>query len=671
MPVASGSTQFRHLFTPFQIGSVEVRNRLMITSHWNKMAEVDQKGNNEWYMYGERAMHYWTERSKGGWGLIIAGQAVVHDSCGTGRPSAFLEESIPRYRPIAESIHKHGAKVFVQINHLGRHRSSDSNDWQEVWGPSSMPVMDSFGKGQLCKAMEKEDIAAVVRGFAVTASNLHQAGFDGVEVHAAHDYLLDQFMTPLVNKRTDEYGGSLENRMRLLLEVIAAIRQKVGRKFVVGVRLDGIWPVPGGHTTEEMAEVARRLEQTGQVDFINVTAWPIDLAIAPAGTPLGQLVGYAQNIREALDRVSVFAIGRIIDPVQAEKIVAQGYADMVAMTRASIADPELPNKAREGRLVEIRHCTGSGQGCLGGTGGPISCTQNATAGREQSWGIGTLKPALVKRRVLVAGGGPAGMEAAIMAAQRGHHVTLAEKSDSLGGQVRLFIKVPRREEFGAVIDWRLKQLALHGVEVKLNTEVTPALVAQLAPDEVIVATGSVARKQRWYSLMPSLEQIPGGDLPHVFSTHAAMQGAADGRRNVLVVDDCGYYQSSDPLEYFLAQGAQVHAVSAAPVFAAAMVSVERPSFMKSLRGKPVTHHPQTMVSRITPAAVEMTSLVTGKQYSVEGVDAVIFGSTGVPDDALYLALKANRVSVRRIGDCVSPRGVEHAVHDGHAAGRAV
>ena len=665
------STQFRHLFTPFQIGSVEVRNRLMITSHWNKMAEVDPHAYNEWYMYGERAMHYWTERSKGGWGLIIAGQAVVHESCGTGRPSAFLEESIPRYRPIAASIHKHGAKVFVQINHLGRHRSSDSNDWQEVWGPSSMPVMDSFGKGQLCKAMEKDDIAEVVRGFAVTASNLQQAGFDGVEVHAAHDYLLDQFLTPLVNKRTDEYGGSLENRMRLLQEVIAAIRQKVGRQFVVGVRLDGIWPVPGGHTSEEMVEVARRLEQTGQVDFINVTAWPIDLAIAPAGTPLGQLVSYAQSIRESLDRVAVFAIGRVIDPAQAEKIVSQGYADMVAMTRASIADPELPNKAREGRLAEIRQCTGSGQGCLGGTGGPISCTQNATAGREEAWGIGTLKPAPVKRRVLVVGGGPAGMEAAIVAAQRGHQVTLAEKSDSLGGQVRMFLKVPRREEFGAVIEWRHKQLALHGVEVKLNTEATPEFVAGMAPDEVILATGSVARNQRWYSLLSHLEQVPGGDLPHVFSTHAAMQGAADGSRTVLVVDDCGYYQSSDPLEYFLNQGAQVYAVSAAPVFAAAMVSVERSSFVKSLRGKPVTFHPQTMINRITPEAVEMTALISGKQFTIENVDAVIFGSTGVPDDALYFALKAGKTPVRRIGDCLSPRGVEHAVHDGHAAGRAV
>ena len=663
--------QFSHLFTPLRIGSVTVPNRLLATAHWIKMAEVDPQGYHEWFQLGDRAKHYYAERAKGGWGLIIIGVTVVHPSCGTGRPSTFRDEAIPAYAKIAQAIHEHGAKAFVQICHLGRHRASAADDWEVAWGPSPSPVQDSVGHGQMCKEMEIEDIQAAVEGFAHTADNMRQAGFDGVEVHAAHDYLLDQFLTPLVNKRTDQYGGSLENRMRLLLEVLQAIRDRCGREFVVGVRLNGAWTAPGGRDISESQEIATRLDALGQVDFINVTGWPLTHAIAPAGTPHGQLVSYARAIKGAVKHAKVFSIGRIVDPLHAERILAEGSADMVAMTRASIADPELPNKAREGRLQDIRRCIGSGQGCFAGTGGPISCTQNPTAGRERDWGVGTMTPAAKTKHVLIAGAGPAGMEAAIVAAQRGHRVTLYDIAGRLGGQVPLFARSPRRGEFEHLISWRQRQIENLGVEVQLGVEVTLGLVARIAPDAVIVATGSAPSTTAPYADTPHLPAIPGADLPHVFTPSDVLEGKLDGSKYVAVIDAVGFYQGSDPVEYLAARGCKVHAVTHAPVFGPEMIVIDKPAFIKSLQGKDVTFHTSAIVRRITAQAVEATSTVSGADFTIAGLDAVVVAVQAQPRTALYKALKGHVRELYRIGDCLAPRGVSHAIFEGHQTGRTL
>ncbi len=663
------SGQLPNVFSPLQIGPVTVRNRLMTTSHWNKLAESDPHGYNLWSFYGERAMHYWAERSKGGWGLIIAGQTVVHPSCGTGRPSAYMEESIPEYTRIARAIHDHGAKVFVQINHLGRHRASDSADWGPAWGPSSVPIQDAMGKGQLCKEMEKEEIASVVAGFAKTAKNLQVAGFDGVEVHAAHDYLLDQFLTPVHNRRTDEYGGSLDNRLRFTLEAIDAVRKGCGRDFAVGVRLNGEWPIPSGFSSDESTEVARRLQATGQVDFINVTAWPMHYAIAPSGEPHGQLVPFAKAVKDVVTDIRVFAIGRIVDPLHAEKILAEGGADMIAMNRASIADAELPNKAREGRFDDIRRCTGSGQGCMATAGGPLMCTQNATVAQEKEWGIGTLKPAEARKRVLIVGGGPAGMEAAIVASQRGHEVVLSEKSGVLGGQINLFVRSPRHGEMAHVVDWRKRQIEKLGVEVRFETEVTPDIVAGFGADAVVVATGSTPRRDRWYHPTPHLPSIPGSHLPHVFSPWDALEGTLDDRRHVVVVDAVGYYPSSHPLEYLAARGCRVSGVCGGAVFAPEIVNIDRPAFSKFVRSKDVTFFTMSTVKEIRRDSVTIMNGQTGQEFTIDDVDAVVLSVGNTPNDELFHALKGQVPVLHRIGDCLAPRTIEFAVHEGHKIGR--
>ena len=667
--MAMSNDELAHVFTPLEIGPVTVKNRFMVTAHWIKMAETDPQGYHQWFYFGERAQHYWAERSKGGWGLITVGITVVHPSSGTIRPSAFMEESIPNYTRITKAIQEHGAKAFVQLTHLGRHRASAADDWQVAWGPSPSPVQDSVGHGQLCKEMETEDIQEVVAGFASTAKNMLIAGFDGIELHGAHDYLIDQFLTTAVNRRTDHYGGPLENRMRLLVEIIEAIREECGHDFALGVRLNGESTNPGGRALDETLEIAQRLDAMEQTDFINVTAWPLTYAIAPAGTPHGHLVPYARAIKGAVRNLKVFTIGRIVDPRHADQIIADGGADMVAMTRASVADPELPNKAKEGRLDDVRPCIGSGQGCFAGTGGPISCTQNATAGRERDWGAGTLTPATTKKHVLIAGAGPAGMEAAIVAARRGHRVTLYDKAMDLGGQIPLFSRSPRRGEYIQVVTWREAQIAKLGVDVKLGTEVTPELVEKAGADIVIVATGSTPSKMAHYAGAPHLPSIPGAELPNVFTPSQVMQGELDGAGTVAIIDAVGFYQSSDPLEYLAARGCALHALTHNALFGAELIVIDRPLFNRALNGKDVTFYTSSVVRRITADTVVAYHAISGKEFSIDGLDAVVVSVQAQANDGLYRALKGRVSDLHRIGDCLAPRGVTQAVFEGHKLGR--
>ena len=670
------TTGLSHVFSPIKVGPIIVKNRLMVTAHWHKLVEGDAHGYHLLSVYGERAAHYYAERAKGGFGLIIVGQAVVHPSNGTGRPSGYQKENLPALRKIADAIHRHGATTFVQINHLGRHRNSGPDDWAPVWAPSALPTQGDPGReavhAQLAKEMEAEDIRAVTEGFAETAMNLQQAGFDGVEVHAAHDYLLDEFLSPATNRRTDAYGGSPENRMRFLLEVLEAVRAACGPGFAVGVRLNGESTLPGAmaRTLEESVEIARRLAATGNVDFINVTAWPIAAAIGPAGSPKGGLVRLAAAIKAAVEDVAVCTVGRIVDPVHADRIVAEGQADIVGMTRASIADPELPNKAREGRFGDIRACIGAGQGCLGSTTGPIGCTQNPAAGRERDWGAGTLRPARAKKRVLVIGGGPAGMEAAMIAAQRGHAVVLCERGDRLGGQINLFTSIPRRSEFAAVVEWRRRQIEGLGVEVRLGMEVDEASVTALAADIVVLATGSTPTKEGWTQARV-LTPMSGVELPHVVTPTDVLLGALDDRRHVVVVDGVGYYQSSDPVEYLAARGCNVDAVTASPLFASEMMYTERPYFLEQLKGKDVRFHTMTSVVQISKDSVTVQDMQLGRVTTIEKVDGVVVAVGARADDSLYRRLKGRIAPLHRIGDCLVPRGVEHAIYEGHQLGRAL
>jgi 2,4-dienoyl-CoA reductase-like NADH-dependent reductase (Old Yellow Enzyme family) len=622
-------------------------------------------------------VHYHAERAKGGFGLIVTGQVSVHPTHGTVRPAGYLDEIGPEFRMISDAVHEHGAKVVMQLNHNGRGRASGSDDWTPVLSTNTGPSWRPGLGGEFTREIDVVDIAEITAGFAKTARNMERSGFDGIEIHSGAGMLLSEFLLPTYNQRTDQYGGALENRSRFLMEIIEAVRREVGREFVVGVRMNTEWPIPDGWTLTEAIELAQRLEATGQVDFLDVEKWDIQHSMGGSGTPFGMVIPLASQVKKAVPSMAIFVAGRIVEPVMADGIIADGHADMVAMARASIADPEWPNKAREGRVDDIRRCIGASQGCFQRHTNrySITCTQNPRVGREEMWGIGTLKPAAVKKRVLIAGAGPAGMEAAIVAAERGHDVILCELGSDVGGQVNLIVKSPRRAEFIEVIEWRRNQIRKLKIDLRLNTTVTPELVEQISPDAVVVATGSIPNmnnvdpSMHWSPSKKRERGIAGADRPNVYSSWDVLHGALDNTRHVVLLDGVGYYQSSDPLEYLVARGIKVTAMAVGGVFATDMILNDRPIFTESLQGKDVTFHQFTTLVAIRAGSVRAREGQTGREFDVDGVDAVVLSLGNVAANALYYALRDTAPELYRIGDCMAPRRIEHAHFEGHRVGR--
>src|SRR5581483_5186880 len=371
---------YPHLFSPLRIGCVTVRNRIMQTAHVKLFARdgVDS----------QRNVDYQAARARGGAGLLITGNRVVHPTSTTGFPRvawAYLPDALEADRRLTAAVHEHGAVIFAQLNHFGVNASSDSaDDLRVLWGPSAVK---SPAYGETPKPMEVEDIREVVEWWGRSAELTREGGFDGTEVHISHSYLLHQFLSPLYNKRTDEYGGSFENRLRFAREVIAEVRARAGADWVVGVRISLSDFIPGALDVADAVRVATTLHADGQIDYVNVTAagyHNIHRAIEPSDEPDGYLVDLTAQVKAAVPELPVFTVGGIKDPALAEAILAAGKADMVAMTRAQIADPEFANKVRQGREDELVHCIRGNQGCIGRVfkGLPIACTVNPAAGRE-------------------------------------------------------------------------------------------------------------------------------------------------------------------------------------------------------------------------------------------------------------------------------------------------
>ena len=672
------------LFDPLTIGSVTVANRIMTTAISHDLWRFDPEGYHQWNMLGSRAMHFYAERARGGFGLLTAGQAMVHKSCGTNRPAAYLPQCVDEYRPITDAIHEHGAKVFMQLNHNGRGRISGTDDWDPVITVKPGPSFYPGAGGELTKEIDRSEMREIQQGWALSACHMQQAGFDGVEIQAAHSYLISEFLTPAFNQRSDEYGGSLANRMRFLREVLTEVRAAVDdRSFAVGIRLNSEWRIANGFTIEDAIEVASTLSSAGLIDFVNVSAWGYELSLAPGGTPKAPLAPSAARIRAGLDhdRTKVFVVGRIVDPDDAERIIATGQADMVALARQSIAEPEWPNKIRTGRVDEIVTCIGASQGCIGRHYQhlPITCTQNPTVGREAEWGIARFSRAAVAKRTLVIGGGPAGLEAAVIAARRGHDVTLHEASAQLGGQINFIVKSPRRTEFAQVIRAREVQLAKLGVHVRLAETVDAAQIIATRPDVVIVATGSApisARAMpRDYRSMSAPDPItlPGADRSHVADAWQTLEGALDHCRHVVVFDNVGYYQSSDPVEYLVNRGIRVTGIATLGQFAIDMLYNDRPWFLEHIRDKFVAFHPFSHLTSIGRDFVEAHNNEVGRAFRIDEVDGVVLSIGSVPRNELFYELEAANggFELYRIGDCVTPRRVEHAVFEGHRVGRAL
>ncbi|MBV5341617.1 MAG: mycofactocin system FadH/OYE family oxidoreductase 2 [Deltaproteobacteria bacterium] len=651
---------FPNLFSPLKIGAVEVKNRISFQPHLTNFA-VD-------CLPSERQMYYWGERAKGGAGLIITEEMSVHptDRAYEKLIDVYHAEVLPGFKKITDYVHQYDTKIFAQINHNGQ-QCDGAISRLPVWAPS--PVPDILFR-ETPKEMEPEDIEEVARYFAHSAIHVREGGFDGVEIQFGHSSLARQFLSPLTNHRRDEYGGSLENRMRAPLKFIAAVRKAVGNDFTLGIRMCADEMIPGGLDLAQVQEIGARFEASGLIDFMDLsiaTFYNLYLVEGSMHTPLGYTIPLAAGMRERL-KLPVFCTGRINDPVMAEKVLAAGQADMIGMCRALICDPFMPKKAFEGRLDDIRYCIADNQGCIGrmGVNKLLGCVQNPAVGEEKKWGEGTLEKAAVKKKVFVVGGGPGGMWAAKMAGRRGHNVTLFDRNETLGGQVLTAMKGSGRDEFGVIIRNEKDQVSKAGVKVVLGAEVTANQVMAEKPDVVIIATGS----------LPKEHPVGGADGPSVYNVWQVLNGQAKVGEKVCLIDYDGHHRATSTAEFLADQGKTVHIITSS-LFVGAELGPTQDLYLSRQRllKKGVTFTPDIAVMEVggeTGAKNVKGFNVYSNIWDEWGpFDSLVLAMGQKSDDSLYMELKGNVSELYRIGDSVAPRKVDMAIWEGHKIGREI
>lgn len=647
---------FKFLFTPIQLGTVHVPNRIVSTAHATAYARDG--------IPTERLIAYHEARARGGVGLIIMGAAVVHPTSPYDEYNLqcnWDDRIIPAYRQMAKAVQKYGTRIMAQLSHMGRSGETDDSRYP-LYGPS--PMADEIRREPPAE-MEVELIEEIIEAYGKAAARAREGGLDGVEIHGGHSSLVAQFMSPYANRRADAYGGSRKKRLLFVMQVIQAVRKNVGRDFTVGLRLSGDEFVDGGLTLEVVKENACDLETTGMLDFIDVTAGTDSnlhsyyMHYSPMFVPQGNLTYLAAGIKEVVG-LPIITVGRINDPVLAEKILADGLADMVGMTRAALCDPEFPQKAREGRLDDIRRCIACNQGCFKRIfkAQPITCIQNPAAGKERE--LGPPHKAAVACKVVVVGGGPAGLETARVAAERGHQVILLERDTFLGGQVRLASRAPGRQEFGEVIRYLSRQVEKAGVDIRLGVEGKVEEILGLAPDAVVIAAGA-------RPLIPDIEGARGANV--VTAWDILWGKAPDGRRFAVIDGDKEDQVAVGAAEYLADSGKEVEIISRLPYVGKDMDILNFVPVYKRLLEKGVKLTPHTGVRGINDHQVVLYNVYTGAQESRRDVDVVVFAAGRVAEDGLYWALKGKIGNLHRIGDCLAPRSVLSAIGEGNRVGR--
>ena len=662
--------QYPHLFEPLTIRNVTLRNRIMQSAH--AMAFNTRDG-----ITTDRDIHYHVARAKGGIGLMITGNRLIHPTSNTftrGYPYGYRHDMVERDRELTDAVHRHGSHIFAQLNHFGVMGETHAmDDYRVLWSSSNIksPVF-----GEMAKAMERSDMDEVVEGWCRSAEYTKEAGFDGVEIHLAHSYLLHQFLSPVFNKRTDEYGGELANRMRFPLEVIRAVRERVGNDIIVGIRLPVDELVPGGLSPDDWIEIARIIEAEGLIDYVMTTAGAYQSApyiMPPYDVPDSWLVPPIARLKKALS-LPVFAVSGISNATEAERILADGGADMVAMTRAQIADPAFASKTEAGREDEIYHCIRCNQGCVARLfhGTSMTCQVNPATGREAVFGPETVQMAGRAQHWVVIGGGPAGMKAAEGLAGRNHKVTLLERDNKLGGQVNQIVQLPRRDSFQWIVKDLRAQIAKLGVDIKTGHTATLESVKALNPDGIIVATGSTPDRSGYSDINPMVASVPGSDSKHVITVNEVLGKPDSIGKRVLIVDEHGTRYSAGIAELLTERGHQVHVVTRwNALFHKLATTLDQPVVYANLFKAGMTHTLNSWVGAIHDKSVDIFNLYTGETETLEGIDSVVMAVRHLPMEDLYFELKAQLDNVHRVGDCVTPRMTDHAIFEGFLAGREI
>lgn len=678
-------SQYDALFQPLNINKLTIRNRIVSTAH----AEVYATDGG---MTTDRYVKYYEEKAKGGCGLCICGgsSTVAIDSPQSWWSSVNLstDRIIPHFQNLADAVHKHGGKIMIQITHMGRRSRWDGENWPNLMSPSGIrePVHRAT-----CKTIEEEEIWRVIGDFAKAAVRAKEGGLDGVELSAVHQHMIDQFWSPRVNKRTDEWGGTFEGRMKFGLEVAKAVREAVGPDFVVGMRIVGDEFHPDGLNHEDMKQIAAYYDATGLIDYFGVVGSGCDThntlanVIPNMSYPPEPFLHLAAGIKEVVS-VPVIHAQNIKDPNQAQRILEGGYVDFVGMTRAHIADPHFIAKVKADQVDQIRQCVGANY-CIDRQymGLDVLCIQNAATSREYM-GV----PHIIEkttgpiRKVVVVGGGPGGLEAARVAAERGHQVTLLERSAELGGQITIAAKAPQRDQMAGITRWLAMEIDRLGVDVRLNTSADADMIRGLNPDVCILATGG----------RPFLEQNPhwGAAEGLVVSSWDILNGAVEPGKNVLIYDTICEFSGMSAADYLSAKGSTVELVTDDIKPGVGIGGTTFPTYYRSLYEKEVIMTSDLLLEKVYREGDKLVAVLeneyTGQQEE-RVVDQIVVENGTRPNEELYYALKAESrnkgqidnetlfaiqpqpvlseagegMILWRLGDCVSQRNTHAAIYD--------
>ncbi|MFC1968496.1 FAD-dependent oxidoreductase [Chloroflexota bacterium] len=638
----SRNFEFERLFEPFMLAGVELKNRVVMAALSTGFASEDGS-------VTPKFLDYWEERAKGGAGLMIAGYTVIDSPIGRHGPQVLVvddDKYIAGLSSVAEIAHRYGAKTALQLFHAGGYAQESDTGIQPV-APSPVVCLTD-----LPRELTVDEIHQIVERYARGAERAKKAGFDGIEIHAATAILVDEFLSPAYNKRKDEYGGDLKNRARFLLEILSAIRVVVGPEYLLWVRINGVEAgLPDGITLEDAKGLAVILQEAGCC-AVSVTRFSRGSPFPTMAEPPGSFIHLAEGVKQVVN-IPVMIAGRMT-PEAGERALREGKTDLVAIGRALWADPEFPNKVASGRLDDIRPCITCGACGRRVDSIATQCAVNAALGREREYRI---TPAQRKKKVLVVGGGPAGMEAARVAALRGHEVTLYEKESKLGGQLELATIPPHKDNLQLLAPYLSNQLAKAGVRVELGREVTTDLIDQKKPDAVVLATG----------IASSIPNIPGMQGDSGITVEDVLTGKMQVGDRVVVIG--GGMVGCETAEFLVARGKKVTIIEELPEMATKMVPATREPLLRRLAAAGVGLLTSSKCTKVTGKVLAIEDK-EGRQQTIEA-DTIILAAGSRPNHELLESLKGRVSEIHLAGDCAEVRDIMGAIHDGARIGHAL
>jgi 2,4-dienoyl-CoA reductase-like NADH-dependent reductase (Old Yellow Enzyme family)/thioredoxin reductase len=659
------NAKYPHAFSPIQIGPVEIPNRFYFAPHGTPFSVGGGPSDDFAYYYAERAA--------GGVGLLFHSLGFTKSA---GRPSPYTDATVPSFKAVADLVHergaKYGTKLFAQLHYVW----ASPGQWAPLspqppaLGPSCYPGFDNLN---VTRALTTDEIGRFIDMFRRSARNLAQAGYDGVEVHTAHAMLHDHFLSAFRNRRTDVYGGSVANRMRFLVETLQAVRDAVGATVAVGIRFNWNELLPGGLTESEAREILSSLAEQKLIDFAD-----IDIATAPNQAPLGTPAYFAPKfgterfvatVRDVLGSIPVLStLGRVTSAADAERALADGSCDLVGATRGLIAEPEFVKNAMEGREERSRVCIACNLCLNPAATGAFGCAINPASGRERRWGVTHFEPAAQRQKVVVVGAGPAGLEAARVAALRGHDVVLLERGGVVGGQMNTWAKLPGRDVFATTPLWYRGELDELGVDVRTGVDADAQTVLGESPDAVVIATGASYARDGESGFIPA--PIPGWDQDFVYAPEQIIDGGERPSGRIVVLDDEGLNTGAGVAEMLAEAGADVELMTRRMTLVEHLFYTAEYAFIiPRLKNLGIKITRETYLSKIGDHRLTAYDVFTNAAYEIEGVDAVVLVTMRRPDTALAAQLEGKVGQLFPVGDALAPRGLREATFEGQMFAR--